>query len=297
MTEYQQVVGTEDAQLGRMQELAEAAWSWSSRWHPGEWTWFWREHGEPPASWHVATWQRHDRTVAWAWQKAPGRLDLQVHPDYLEVLPVVLGWAAALPGGPPSAVTVLDAETRLVQALIDDGFQPEASGPFFAHLRRDLTEIPELKVPVGYTVRATRGSADAAARAAAHRVAFAGYGGGEHGLTTAAYRRIMASPAYRSGLDQIVEAPGGEVAAFCLTWLDPTNRIAVIEPAGTAPDHRRRGLARAAIFASLRAAAAAGAEHVRVCARGDDAYPGARATYEALGFRRYARNIRLTRDA
>ncbi|GAA2368612.1 GNAT family N-acetyltransferase [Nonomuraea africana] len=60
---------------------------------------------------------------------------------------------------------------------------------------------------------------------------------------------------------------------------------------GTDPAHRRRGLAGAAVLGALGAARELGAESARVCARGDDDYPSARATYESLGFRPYARNV------
>jgi len=140
---------------------------------------------------------------------------------------------------------------------------------------------------------ALRGERDAGARAAVHRAAFAGDGGEGDEPTAATYRRLMADDQYRADLDRIVEDTEGTPAAFCLSWLDEPNAVAVLEPVGTDPRYRRRGLARAAILASLRAAVGLGARHARVCARGDTGSVAAKATYESLGFRRYARNVRL----
>ena len=80
----------------------------------------------------------------------------------------------------------------------------------------------------------------------------------------------------------------GRFVSFCLSWLDEASRVVVLEPVGTLLQHRRRGLALSAISASLSAAAERGATHARVCARVDSA---AHATYTALGFTQYARNL------
>ncbi len=40
----------------------------------------------------------------------------------------------------------------------------------------------------------------------------------------------------------------GEVVAFATMWYDSKNQIGILEPVGTHPDHRRKGLAKSAIF-------------------------------------------------
>lgn len=89
-------------------------------------------------------------------------------------------------------------------------------------------------------------------------------------------------------LVQIAEAADGSCAAFCTGWLDDENAVGELEPVGTHPVHGRRGLARAVCLAVLHALRDAGASRAVVCARGDDAYPAARALYESLGFERAA---------
>jgi len=278
------VAGCDAGQLDRLRELAGRLWGWSSRWHPGELSAFWWEHGGPLPSWRVATWVRGGRTVAWAWSRYPGRLDLQLDPAHLDLLPRVLAWPQ---DEPSQAITVLDAESALLDALT--GWEPAAGGTDVVHLRRDLREVEQAAVPAGFVLRPVRGTEDAQARGAVHARAF--------GAPAADYAAVMGAPGYRPRLDQMVVAPDGTPAAFCLAWLDEVSGVVALEPVGTDPRFRRRGLARAAVLGALAAAAALGATHARVCARDDPGAPGARATYESVGFRRYARNVRLVRPA
>ncbi|GII97463.1 GNAT family N-acetyltransferase [Sinosporangium siamense] len=76
-----------------------------------------------------------------------------------------------------------------------------------------------------------------------------------------------------------------------MVWLDQANRTAEIEPAGTAPADRRRGLARAVCLAALRAAREAGAESAVVTPRGDDGHPIPARLYRSLGFRERGRSV------
>ncbi|WP_053205524.1 GNAT family N-acetyltransferase [Jiangella muralis] len=275
---YQRVDGAGPEQLAAMRDLAGRAWSWSSRWHPGELTWFWYEHGEPDPAWRTAHWRHGGRVVAWAWARGE-RLDLQLDPSHLALTAQLVAWF----GG--RTATVLDAETGLIGELDRHGYVPSDDGPFFVHLRRSLDDLPAAALPDGYAWR----PADAAARAAVHSAAF------DVAMPEAAYRGVLRAPSYRPELDQLIVALDGTPAASALAWVD--GEVAVLEPVGTAPGHRRRGLAGAASLAALRAARDLGARDARVCARGDDGYRAARAAYEALGFRAYARNVRLVRRA
>ncbi len=55
------------------------------------------------------------------------------------------------------------------------------------------------------------------------------------------------APGYSSDWDFIVVDSKGEHLAFCVAWLDEANKIAEIDPVGTHPDFRKRGLAKAVI--------------------------------------------------
>ncbi|TDD73028.1 GNAT family N-acetyltransferase [Jiangella aurantiaca] len=287
---YRRVDDAGPAQPAAMQELAGRLWSWSRRWHPGELAWFWCEHGRPGPAHRLAHWRHGDRVVAWAWARG-GRLDLQLDPEHLALTARIVAWSG------DRSVTVLDAETGLIEELGRHGYQRQDDGAFFVHLRRPLAGLPDAApLPDGYTLRPVSGPADAGLRAAVHRAAFS-LPGRPVTMSGADYRGVMRTPSYRPELDWLVLAPDGTPAASALAWLDVASGVAVLEPVGTDPRHRRRGLAAAASQAALRAAARLGAKHARVCARGDDDRPAARAAYEAIGFRAYARNVRLVRRA
>lgn len=91
-----------------------------------------------------------------------------------------------------------------------------------------------------------------------------------------AYQGLQQAPDYRRELDLYVIAPDGEFVSFCIAWWDERNRIATLEPVGTVPEHRRKGLARAVVLEAIRRVAALGVEHVFV---GSD-----QAFYLSLGF-------------
>jgi hypothetical protein len=99
-----------------------------------------------------------------------------------------------------------------------------------------------------------RGESDADARAGVHRAAFSLPGLPPSRVDADGYLQVMRAWPYRAELDWLVEAPDGTPVAFCLVWLDEHNRVAVLEPVGTDPGHRRLGLAGAATLAGLRAA-------------------------------------------
>lgn len=284
---------TEGADPAAAEELAGRLWSWSSRWHPGELAWLWRATGPGAAGWRTATWRAGGRTVAWARSTAPGRLDLQADTGHDGLASAVLDWFEDGAAGHDLAVTVLDRESSLREVLLSRGYSPDGDAPSFLHLRRRLAAAPPpAPVPPGYVLRSVAGVQDGDARAALHRAAFA-----TPEPTAATYQAVMAHPSYRAPLDRFVVAPDGTPAAAALGWLDERSGVLALEPVGTHPRFRRRGLARACVLAVLGAAVELGATHARVCARDGAADPAPRATYEAVGFRPYARNVRLVRPA
>lgn len=67
-----------------------------------------------------------------------------------------------------------------------------------------------------------------------------------------------------------------KVVAFCTMWFDKMNKIGILEPVGTHPEHRRKGLAKAAIFEACNRIYKRGAKAVYV---GSD-----QEFYKAIGF-------------
>ena len=83
------------------------------------------------------------------------------------------------------------------------------------------------------------------------------------------------------------------MAAYCLAWLDDANGVGELEPVGTHPDHRRRGLAAAVRFA-LQRLREQGAERAIVYSL---AGSEATALYESIGLHEHARSVGAVQDA
>ncbi|MFF2377904.1 GNAT family N-acetyltransferase [Streptomyces xiamenensis] len=287
--------------LRLLQELTQRLWAQqrASRWHIGELAWFRSMHhgpaNAPESGLRAARWEHNGEPVAWAWIMSPGRLNSHLDPAHPEAAQAILRWFDNATDADERSATVLNTEVELVAALRRHGYRERTGGPFFMHLGRGMENLPSPQLPAGYRLRPVRGAIDAQARAMVHRAAFSIPGLPPSRVTADSYRRVMGAWPYRTDLDWLVETEHGTPVAFCLAWLDEPNRAAVLEPVGTAPDHRRRGLATAATLAALHAARRLGATSARVCARGDDDYPSARATYQSLGFRPFARNLLFAR--
>lgn len=231
------------------------------------------------------------RCVAWARVGPSGRLDLQVDPARPTVLDDVLGWFEQQVPAAQRVITVVDVENGLLDDLGRRGWEPSEEAPVFEHLAIGLGEsFPVAPLPGGVTLRHCRGPADAGLRALVHRAAF---GPSTVPPPTEGFRRAMSDPSYRRELDWVAVLADDAPVAACTTWVDVTSRTAVVEPVGTHPSHRRRGLARAVVLASLASAADLGAMRARVCGRVDVDDRAALATYESLGFRRFGRTVHL----
>jgi GNAT superfamily N-acetyltransferase len=292
--------------LRAMQHLSSRIWSPASRWHAGDLAWGRFQHAGREPEYPTMLWRAGDRTVAWGWIELPDHLSLTVDPEHAHLASEVLTWFAETAPGAARTVTVSDAELHLVSALAHHGYRQANDGPFFIQMTHDLDRLPEPVVPPGYRLR-TVADEDVRRRVTAHRAAFH-----PSRVTEESYRSVRDAWPYQAGLDWFAEpesadpetdpkaeggsaggpeagSAGGSAAAFCLVWLDDTNGAALIEPVGTQPSHRGRGLARAVCLAALRAARDAGATRAVVCPRGDDAYPIPARLYRGLGFRDVAR--------
>jgi predicted N-acetyltransferase YhbS len=278
-----------DDALAPMQALAGRLWSPASRHHPGQLAWSAR-YAEPQELDHgpVAVVHGRDGLDAWAWLESVEWLELCVDPRRPELVGELLAWAAERAGAAPPT-SVLETELHLLAGLAAAGYV-ETDVPWFTHHTLDLAELRPATVPAGYALRAVR-PGEAAERAAVHRAAWSA----TSRVTTAAYERLMATPPYRPELDLVVEHDEDGWVASCLAWLDPVTGVALIEPVGCAPEHRRRGLAGAASLAALAAARDAGATLGLVCPRGDDDYPAPGRVYRGLGFRPGPRTVTLAR--
>lgn len=270
-----------------MRELVQAAWRIEGprqTFHVGDICWRLRlQPGRDPAA-EVRLWSgAGDRLVGFAWRKS-GKGDTQCRPGVARA-PLesrMLAWLEeqALAAG-SERLTVGGFEGDAARGALLEARGYERSDTCLRHMRIALDPPPtQAPVAAGYAVQsAARIDVPAQARAIAR--AF-----GTEPSPPSTYFSVRASPHYRNELDVVVRAPSGEVASFARGWIDEANRVGLLEPVGTDPDHRRRGLARAAVSAAVLRMRALGARSAVAYAASDD--PGVCALYRACGFLAFA---------
>ncbi|MEP6977054.1 MAG: GNAT family N-acetyltransferase [Thermoleophilia bacterium] len=265
------------ADLRLMQDLTAECWRLEGPYVAatiGDLPWWMYQHLNKLDEARVRLWLEGGRCVAWGW--AEGGLIFMVHPEHRERIGDVLDWAEE------DKVTALEHDTASIEVLGARSYEVDDSR-WFDHMTRSLDDLPEPRVHDGYVLRAVRGEEELVARTKSHRAAWE-----PSRVVPESYVQVMRAWPYRAELDWVAVAPDGTFAANCLCWLDAQNRIVELEPVGTHPDHRRRGLAAAVCLAALQAARAAGAETGLV-------YPvnglPAAALYESIGFRTISRHL------
>jgi len=272
-----------------MQALVQRIWSPTSRWHIGDVAWNATSVDGADEAWRTAVWTDGGETVAWGWAETwdgGAHLDLVVDPTRPELAGEVLDWFDAFATG--GTCTVLETEDHLREALDDHGYTVDSEAPWFTHHHRLLDDLEPLVPPDGFRLRTVR-PGESAARSAAHRAAWSDLGPSR--VTAGSYAEVMDTWPYRFELDWVAEAEDGELVASALGWLDERAKVGLLEPVGSAPRVRRRGLGRAVSLAVLHALRDAGATAAVVCPRGDDAYPVPGLLYRGLGFRPGARTV------
>jgi ribosomal protein S18 acetylase RimI-like enzyme len=245
--------------------------------HVGDVAWWMYQRPNRLADATVQLWLENRACVAFAWNwLSKGDLDFVVHPERTELIDDVLEWADA------PRVFTQESDVEKIARLEARGYRPlegEASNHMVLALDVDVREPT---VPAGYRLRTVR-RGDLERRVAVHRAAFA-----PSRVVPASYARLQQEWPYRPDLDHVVEGSDGSFAAFCLAWIDAENRAGLLEPVGTHPEHRRRGLATAVCSAAALHLRALGAEHVVI---GSIDGSDAERLYERIGFRTVTRHV------
>jgi predicted N-acetyltransferase YhbS len=78
-------------------------------------------------------------------------------------------------------------------------------------------------------------------------------------------QRLTQTSLYNAELDLVVLDRGGAVAAYGLFWLDPINKVGLVEPMRTELAHRQRGLARHVLAVGIDRLCSAGASRIKLC--------------------------------
>ena len=212
----------------------------------------------------IRLWEDGDRLVACVHPEDGGDAWLEVDPAYRHLEEEMLDWAET---------ELRDEQGRLhVHALDDDhprrevlarrGYVETESGEVTRIRRLPGAQPSPPAIPDGYVIREIRSqeSGERQALAALLNAAF-----GRTGHTEREFQ-VFAShaPGYRDDLHLVAEAPDGGFAAHVGITFEPTQRVGIVEPVCTHPDHRRRGLARALLDEVIRRVARLGASAVTV---------------------------------
>ncbi len=158
------------------------------------------------------------------------------------------------------------------------GYEIEPAARAFLYHLRELGDLPDPMLPDGYRLRTVE-PADLEARVELHRVVWE-----PSRVTVESFSKLQTVWPYRADLDCVVEAPDGSLVAYCLAWLDDANRVGELEPVGTHPDYRRRGLASAVCLFALKRLKEEGATlGIVYSIAGSEAT----ALYESIGLRQH----------
>ncbi|MBC7220590.1 GNAT family N-acetyltransferase [Candidatus Bipolaricaulota bacterium] len=208
-----------------------------------------------------------------------GEIFLQRHPEHPELLDEMLAYAEDRFRDPRKNrvfIFVHETDAALRDAVARRGYaeKPDVAA---SHLEIRLDDLPAPVLPPGFAVRTMAEEDDIDRRRELLGRAF-NHPDPADWPSAFAYRELQRAPDYRREHDLVVVAPDGSYTACCIIWHDAENRIGHLEPVGTHPDFRRRGLARAVVLHGLRTLAALGATRVPM----ESDAP----LYEAIGFRK-----------
>ncbi len=189
-----------------------------------------------------------------------------------DVLPVALSRVAALevPAGGDVSVTVDERDGNLRRRVEATGFRHEPTRDIVQMWQRPGAPPAPVPLPAGLRFEDDRSRAADQPHHLAKR-------NGEHVAD-----KLRETSLYQPELDLAVRTEGGEVAAYCLCWLDRANRVGLFEPVRTEEPFQRRGIGRALLTEGIRRMMAGGAELIKVVRDRDNA--AARGLYASVGF-------------
>jgi ribosomal protein S18 acetylase RimI-like enzyme len=174
---------------------------------------------------------------------------------------------------------VSEHDTELIHLLENRGFTRDV--PCMFHMVCNLdASYKTLTLPEGFSFGRVTSEADLVKRAYSGYLTFSSSDSFDHYLEK--YRRFWRSTVYREALDLVITTPSGEIAAFCICWVDRETKTGLIEPLGTVPGYQKQGLGRSLISESKRYLLSMGMDCVTVNTESDNL--PARSLYLSTGF-------------
>lgn len=255
--------------------------------HRGDLQWWLFYTDTPPALWQsrIRLWMEEERLIGWALlSPEEDAFDVYTIPALRgtsqedEMLSTVVAEMSTL-DELDNAWVADDDEVR-IRWFEKNGFK--VADHHMVHFHRSLSgPLAGPQLPSGFTLRASRGDeADARLRAVTSHAAFqSGMPFEQYWLRT---WRLMQAPVYVKEHELFVEAPSGEIAAYCIIWTDEKTKLGHFEPVGTHPDFQRKGLGKCLLFEGLRRLKSEGMIEADVCTNYDNV--AAIPLYQSVGF-------------
>jgi len=259
--------------------------------HRGDLQWWLFYTDTPQEVWqsNIRLWMEGDQLIGWTLLSPEEKAfdvfvipSLSGDPRECEMLAYAADELSAL--DEIEMVWVAEHDDVRIQWLEANGFTP--ADRHFVHFQRSLAgPLNGPALPVGFSLRTSRGPEDARLRSVASHAAFGSQKPFEEYWPRTL--RFMQSPVYVPGHEIFVIAPDGQVAAYCIIWTDELTRGGHFEPVGTHPDFQRRGLGQCLMFEGLRRLKSEGMTEACLCTNSDNT--AAIPFYESIGFEKLKR--------
>ena len=182
-----------------------------------------------------------------------GEIFLQRHPDHVDLLEEMLIHGEETYVHPERNrvyIWVYDNDEDLLDIVQRRGYD-RRDEPVVNHLSYTFGDLGTLELPDGYRLISMAEENDVEKRREIFGRGF-NHEDPNEWPSAFAYRELQKAPDYREEHDLVIVAPDGTYAACCIVWYDDVNREGHLEPLGTHPDHRRKGLATQIQFEGMR---------------------------------------------
>ena len=226
--------------------------------HIGDWLWqlHLREDRLPAARENLRIWTDDDgQILGFCWFQSGG-MEIQVDPAASpagEIEREMVAWAMSRQGTEADGSTSELSRTHLNTTIARSQSSPilvsrsPAKTATISFVKTCEHRQFDVTVPTGATVRAVDIDRDLEDRVAIHREVWH-----PSRFTAASYAAVRAAPGFVPELDLVAVAPDGTIAAYCICWYDPVNRIGEFEPVGARERFRRQGYGLALMHEGLR---------------------------------------------
>lgn len=266
--------------------------------HRGDLQWWLFYTDVPSETWqsNIRLWMEDGRLIGWELLSPDQRaFDVYVSP-HLRGDPrehAMLAWAVEEMSALDSLqnIWIAEADEARILWLEENGFNLEQEHTIY--FKRSLSgPLDGLLIPEGFSLRTSRGEEDARLRSVTSHAAF----GSSKPFEAYWPRtlRFMQSPVYVPEHEIFVISPNGEIAAYCIIWIDELNRIGHFEPVGTHPNFQRMGLGKSLLLEGLRRLKSEGMSEACVCTNYDN--PPAIRLYESVGFQKSKRLLTYKKE-